>query len=253
MTAPACLLFLLDRSQSMNALGDDGRPLGDVAADSVHQALELLAALPPQTPPVDVAVWEYRTDRLAAAHVAPVALPGAKASPQGWIQASDLKAASPVGEAPRLDLAPRGRYGSAACAALAQAVAHLDRWRQDNPRPRRRLLVHISDGQPRDGDPRDSLAASDKGDIQLWHAVLGTAAGSGAVLYPSSLEGLPGASGELGAIWFDLASELPPEAGGFSHDWEIGALADGARGLVLGASAADLDKFLGLAISLAAA
>ncbi len=260
---PACLIFLLDQSGSMqDAFGVGEAPVrkADFLADVVNRTLHDLVIRCTKAEQIrdyfHVAVIGYGrsgggvvsafTGPLAGRGLVPVSAIG-----QSPARLEDRKKKVPDGAGGLVEqtvrfpiwIDPVHENGTPMCAALASLKPVLEEWLKQYPAGLPPIVLHITDGESGDGDPTAigqsllSLSSQD-GAVLLFNCHLSSQRAPKAE-FPSSAEGLPDA---FAKTLFGISSELPPQfaAAGKELGLTIGA---GARGFVFNADAAALVHF----------
>lgn len=141
---------------------------------------------------------------------------------------------------------PVANGGTPMCQALGEARTLLAPWVQAHPGAFPPVVIHITDGEATDGDPRPpaealrALATTD-GNILLFNVHVSSRPGE-PILYPESEAGLPD---EFARQLFQMSSLLPPkmQEEARKDGYSIGPQ---ARGFVFNADLVELIKFLDL-------
>lgn len=261
-----CVLFLLDQSYSMvEPLGGSEQRKCDQLAGAVNAWLHNMAIRAAGDAGIrdwlDVGVIGYRTDNHAMPIIEPVL--------QGPLAGRKLVSITDIGNHPaRIDtvtqriededtgevieapldspiwIDPIAEGSTPMCHVLHEAYQLLAGWIAEHPDSFPPMVVHITDGESQDSDPRPyaealrSLATSD-GNVLLFNCHLSMQSG-GSVAFPS-----PGATfpDPLADTLFEMSSELPPPF--FQSAVAEGIqLAAGARGMAFNADMVVLVKFL---------
>jgi hypothetical protein len=138
---------------------------------------------------------------------------------------------------------PTSSGGTPMCAALREAHGLLSQWLSDHPNCFPPIVLHITDGESTDGDPRtDGRALTDlrssDGGVLVYNCHLSSERAQ-KIEYPSSPESLPN---DFARTLFEMSSVLPAE---FRRSaTELGrSLNEGARGFVFNADAVSLVQF----------
>jgi len=138
---------------------------------------------------------------------------------------------------------PTSNGGTPMCSALKDGRDLLSDWLKDHPSCFPPIVLHITDGESTDGDPRASGAAlhelrSSDGNVLLYNCHLSSQRAN-VVEYPTSPEALPN---DFARTLFDMSSVLPVEFRKAAA--ELGrSLGEGARGFVFNADAVSLVQF----------
>jgi hypothetical protein len=138
---------------------------------------------------------------------------------------------------------PTANGGTPMSAALTEVHALISDWTAQHPNSFPPVVLHISDGESTDGDPRGAgqavgeLSTSD-GNVLVFNCHLSSDS-SPKIEYPCSSEELPN---QFARILFEMSSVLPSEFLGAAA--EIGrSLQEGARGFVFNGDAVSLVQF----------
>lgn len=264
-TNPGCIVFLLDRSDSMKRVWGNGR---DSLAQGAARALNkiLLDLCVKSTKEVggsarhyfDVGVFGYGARPVAGGEGVESAFGGALAG-QAIVPIPQLfDNPLAVAEEPSADATPGARipiwvepvfgHRTPMCQAIATAGGHVFDWAAAHPQSFPPIVINITDGlvtdNPFDGaDLTDwagrlaSIETSD-GNALLLNIFL-SADGAPEVLFPVTPAGLPQPGPEL----FGISSPLPKTMVANARA-SLVDVPDGARGLVFNAGLATLVKFL---------
>lgn len=257
---PACIIFLLDQSGSMNgpfsAAGEPPIPKAQGVADAVNR---LIAEL--------ILSCTQGADVLDRFHVGVITYGGDRVShPEGFtgIRALSEVAAHPLrvetrnqevydgagGVIPRevrfpIWFDPKAEGNTPMCQALDQARQLLEQWSSSHPASFPPIVFNITDGAATDGDP-----------LQVLHAVQACGTQDGLALtfnllladghglttaYPTSVNHLP--EGPLRSL-VEGASVLPEAMRRRAAQVHELNLPEGARGVVLHAHLVDLIRLL---------
>ncbi len=262
---PGCVVFLLDRSDSMSQpWGQSKLSLAEGAAFALNEILmELLfiAQVEPGKPRhyFDFGIFGYGTRPVAGGEGVESAFGGALQD-QMLVPLPDL-GDNPIGTrtVPSVDpgalpsrvpiwVEPVHGYRTPMCEAIAVAGAHVYAWVSEHPDSFPPIVINITDGMvtdsPYDGAPlRDwaqrltTIQTSD-GQVLLFNIFLSPTP-DGEVLFPATARGLP----EPGPELFDISSVLPPVMADKAR--ESGRKIDGgARGFGFNADSKMLVTFL---------
>jgi len=223
-----CFLFVLNQSRTMlEPIGDGDRRKCDEAAIQVNTWLLNLTIRAAGSDGIkdwmDVGVLGYRTNEEGK--------PIIESALQGALAGRPLVSIVDVGEHPaRMEqvvtrffdeeteeivdtpvwVDPKAEGGAPMCRALYEVFQVLDRWISDHYDSFPPIVIHITDGQSDDGDPRpyaDPLKElqTNDGNVLLFHHHLSTTA-AGLLLFPSTEERLPD---EAARALFRMSSVLP--------------------------------------------
>lgn len=264
-TNPGCVVFLVDRSDSMRRdWGRSGTTLAQGAARALNKILLDLCVK--STKGVgeqarhyfDVGVFGYGACPVAGGEGVESAFGGALTG-QAIVPVPQLfDNPLAVVEEPSVDAVPGGRipiwvepvfgYRTPMCQAIAVAGAHVFDWAAAHPHSFPPIVINITDGfvtdSPFDGahlaewaGRLTSIETSD-GKALLLNIFL-SADGAPEVLFPASPAGLP----EPGPQLFDMSSPLPKTMVANARASHVG-VPDGGRGFVFNAGLATLVRFL---------
>ena len=264
-TNPGCIVFLLDRSDSMKR--DWGGSRGSLAQGAAKALNKILLELCIKSTKevggsarhyFDVAVFGYGACPVAGGEGVESAFGGALAG-QSIVPIPQLfNNPLAVTEEPSVDAIPGTRipiwvepvfgYRTPMCQAIATAGGHVFDWVAAHPDSFPPIVINITDGlvtdNPFDGADLTewagrltSIATSD-GNALLLNIFL-SADGEPEVLFPVNPAGLPQPGPEL----FEISSPLPKTMVANARASLVN-IPDGARGLVFNAGLATLVKFL---------
>ena len=138
---------------------------------------------------------------------------------------------------------PAANGGTPMCAALREAQSLLSQWLAEHPNCFPPVVLHITDGESTDGDPRTGGKAlvdllSSDGNVLVYNCHLSSDKAQ-KIEYPSSSEVLPN---DFARALFDISSVLPAEFRRAAS--EIGRILEsGARGFVFNGDAVSLVQF----------
>ncbi|MBP7263776.1 MAG: hypothetical protein KBB32_06340 [Spirochaetia bacterium] len=209
---PTLIVFLLDRSGSMDTVYAQGQTRAEYLARTVDRALYELAVRCSRPDGVrdyfHIACLGYGDRRVANA------LPPA-AGTEDWAPISRI-AAAPVrldeppggGKEPRW-IEPVAKGDTPMTAAFEEACRLAARWCDAHPGSYPPTVINISDGESTDGNPSHAAGIlgnlhTDDGDILVFNLHVGS--GSSEIAYPSSDAGLD----EHGRLLFSISSRFPP-------------------------------------------
>lgn len=267
-TDPACLVFLLDRSSSMDdPIGTDpaaDRPepapvrKADVVADSLNRLLFELSVRCAK----EEGVRDYfHIAVLGYGHTVGSALSGALAGrelvPLSEIVAHPARFDAKVrkvpdgagGEVTRtvelpVWIEPQASGGTPMCEALAAASRIVRTWVDLHPDGFPPIVVNLTDGESTDGNPAEAATrlrfhVTGDGEALLFNLHISSTRAA-PVEFPGPKEELPDQYAQLLAL---MSSELPPGMRAYAteqgHD-----VADGARGFVFNADMSAVVQFL---------
>lgn len=267
-TNKTCFLFLLDQSLSMEEpLGNSSHRKCDQLGAAINEWLQNIAIRASGDEGVkdwiDVGAFGYRTDPQAQpiiesalsgplggrplVSVADIAMHPARIDTRVQVFDDDQtgeKLEVPVETPVWVD--PVAEGGTPMCHMLYHAHQVLSDWIPQHRRSFPPVVIHITDGESQDGDPRpyaDALKqlATDDGNVLLFNCHLSSSSGE-SVLFPASDAGLPD---ELARFLFEMSSPLPEPfvrraiAEGF-------CVAPGARGMAFNADMICLIQFINM-------
>jgi hypothetical protein len=264
----ACFLFLLDQSFSMEEpLGSSSNRKCDELVAAINGWLQNMAIRASGDEGIkdwmDVGVFGYRTDR-AANPIIESALRGPLAGktlvsiqeigayPARIESRSQYIPDEETGEMIQLPcempvwVDPMAEGGTPMCHMLYHAHELLSAWIAQHPRSFPPIVVHISDGESQDGDPRPYAEAvrrlaTEDGNVLLFNCHLSMTAAE-PFMFPSSPEGLPD---QLAYVLFEMSSLLPDPF--LRHGVGEGIpLQPGARGMAFNADMVCLIQFLNM-------
>jgi len=138
---------------------------------------------------------------------------------------------------------PTANGSTPMCAALDEAKSLLEQWLREHPNSFPPVVMHITDGESTDGDPKSkgqSIAGmrSSDGAVLVFNCHVSSDR-STKIAYPSNADKLPN---DFAKTLFEMSSVLPPE---FRRTGaELGRqLDEGARGFVFNGDAVELIQF----------
>ena len=261
---PACFLFLVDQSGSMEApIGGSEELKMDVAANVLNRTLSAVVERCSQGVEIreyfDIGILAYTTDSQGFIQIASV-LPGTSLENPFLIISAVAEVAEVIEKPIRVSdgagglteiidsfpqwLKPTAEFGTPIAEALLTAKSALESWiaqHQDSYPP---ILINITDGiythkhpEPVSSEIMD-LSTND-GNVLLFNAHL-SAVPANSVQYPSLEEGLPG---EDAGLLFRMSSPLPRSFCDLAGSLGI-SVAENARGYVYNAGIEELVHFL---------
>jgi len=263
---PGCVVFLLDRSDSMKqAWGNSRETMAEGAARALNETLlELLFTSQGEPGKArhyfDVGIFGYGLRPVAGGEGVEPAF-GGKLAGQPLVALPDLRD-NPIAvrETPSVDAgAPPSRvpvwvepvYGhrTPMCQAVAVAGAHVYEWATAHPDSFPPIIINITDGMvtdsPYEGAGLDEWAQrlvniqTSDGPALLFNIFLSPAGSAHPVMFPATDHGLPAPGPDL----FRISSPLPPPMVANAHSTGI-AVEPGARGFGFNADAYNLVRFL---------
>ncbi len=263
---PGCVVFLLDRSDSMKQpWGNSRETMAEGAARALNETLlELLFTSQGEPGKArhyfDVGIFGYGLRPVAGGEGVEPAF-GGKLAGQALVALPDLRD-NPIAvrETPSVDAgAPPSRvpvwveavYGhrTPMCEAVAVAGAHVYEWASAHPDSFPPIIINITDGMvtdsPYEGADLDEWAkrltniATSDGPALLFNIFLSPAGTANPVMFPATDYALPPPGPDL----FRISSMLPPPMIANAHSTGI-AVEPGARGFGFNADATNLIRFL---------
>ena len=210
---PTLILFLLDRSGSMDSSYSSGQSKAAYLAATVDRTLyELAVSCTRQEGVRDyfhIACLGYGDGEVECA--LPPAFSG-----EDWVPISRI-ARSPShlvdvpggGKEPRW-IDPVSNGDTPMCAAFDRACRLAAKWCDAHPRSYPPTVINISDGEPTDGDPRNAASIlgnihTDDGEVLVFNLHVSSSRG-GEVTFPSD----PSCLDEYGRRLFEMSSRFPP-------------------------------------------
>ena len=263
---PGCVVFLLDRSDSMKQMwGNSGVTMAAGAARAINETLlELIfqSQVEPGKPRYyfDVGIFGYGLRPVAKGEGVETAF-GGKLAGQPLVALPDLRDnAIAVRDMPSMDagappsqmpiwVEPEAGHRTPMCEAVAVAGAHVYEWASAHPDSFPPIIINITDGMvtdsPYQGADLDewakrltSIQTSD-GMALLFNIFLSPNATAQPLMFPATDFALPPPGPDL----FRISSMLPPPMIGNAHSAGI-TVEPGARGFGFNADAANLVRFL---------
>jgi hypothetical protein len=272
---PACIVFLLDQSYSMNdGIAGSPKPKIDVLAAGINRFIADLISLCEKGEPegprsyFDVGVIGYTTDRSdpPIPRVGPV-LQGK----DGTLSSRDLVSVPELFNDPlaiedrekmevddtggliRISVKfpvwyrkpdPSEMSGTPMCRALEYVREVVEPWCQAHPRSFPPVVIHLSDGEANDGDPEPAAEAlkrlsTEDGELLLFNCHISESQ-SPSVAFPSSELMLVD---ERAKVFYRMSSELPETVRQRAELKQI-SCPPGARGMVFNADAAQMIQLI---------
>lgn len=264
---PACFLFLLDQSGSMQQAlaGQPGQRKMDQAADAINRILDTVAQRCSQGMDIRdyfvIGVIGYNTDGTGR----PVISSGLQGtSPeQPFLPISQVVDVAEVverqvkesdGAGGLLDatrrfpvwLHPRAEYGTPMCQAFDTAFRALEDWIARYPDSFPPIIINVSDGAASDGNPERqaqelmNLQTND-GNVLLFNVHLSEVAAA-PVQYPDNVGLLP-QNDEYAAQMFRMSSSLPESSRNQAQILDL-PVSENSKGYVFNADMTALVQFL---------
>jgi len=247
-TSPTLILFLLDRSGSMDAPYADGRSCAGYLARVVDSAIAELAVRCNKADGIrdyfHIAALGYGNGKVNSAF-------GGDLGGQDWLPVSRI-AAAPSSIDREAGSAPRPRWievvaeGDTPMKSAMERACHLCAdWCERYPASYPPTVINITDGEPTDGSPEAASAVlrqihTDDGEVLLFN--LHVAPGGGReLIFPHDESGL----GENGGLLFRMSSTFPPHLRERAGSAGFSPAAD-ARFFTYGAGAELATRFLDL-------
>jgi len=263
---PGCVVFLLDRSDSMKQTwGNTRETMAEGAARALNETLlELLFTSQGEPGKArhyfDVGVFGYGLRPVAGGEGVEPAF-GGKLAGQPLVALPDLRD-NPIAvrETPSVDLgAPPSRvpvwveavhgHRTPMCQAVAVAGAHVYEWASAHPDSFPPIIINITDGMvtdsPYEGADLNEWAQrlvniqTSDGPALLFNIFLSPSGTANQVMFPATDQGLPAPGPDL----FRLSSLLPPPMIANAHSAGL-PVEPGGRGFGFNADAANLVRFL---------
>lgn len=251
--SPACMLFLLDQSGSMelplSIPGSAPMSRKQAVADVVNRLLgELVLSCTKGDKVLDrfhVGVITYG-ERVACAPAFPGLEPLSKVALRTCkVELRTLR--NPDGTTSEVAFPvwfePQSSGNTPMCAALEQARALVEPWLAEHPESFPPILFNITDGEATDGNPLPAMQAiralgTQDGPCLLFNCLLGDGT---PVLWPGQAGEVPGGSAR---VLFEGSSELPDQMRRRAAEHHHLRLSPGAKGVVLNAALVDLVRLL---------
>jgi len=245
---PTLVLFLLDRSGSMDAAYSGGRTRAEYLSRVVDSAIAELAVRCNKAGGLrdyfHLAALGYGDDRVESAFGGVLA--GPDWQPVSRVAANPYAVDRDAGSGPRPRwIEPRASGGTPMREAFERACRLVAAWCDAHPDSYPPTVINVTDGEPTDGSPEDAAAIlrrlhTDDGETLLFNLHV---AGEGRreTIFPADEREVEPSGRQL----FRMSSEFPPhlrdgaEASGF-------ALPEGARFFAYGAGAELATRFLDL-------
>jgi uncharacterized protein YegL len=267
---PACIIFLLDQSYSMNnGIAGTTRPKIEALATGINRFLTDLITLceKGEDQPrnyFDVGIIGYTTDRSDPPNpIIGPALSGANGTLAGrdLVSVSDLFA-DPLAIEDRQKMVDDGAgglisttfklpvwyrkppdaqmSGTPMCAALQYVHNITATWCAAHPASFPPVVIHLTDGEPTDGDPQSAAEAlqglsTEDGALLLFNCHISESQAN-PVVFPNSENIL---ADDLAKALYRMSSELPDKLRGVAESKGVGC-AIGARGMVFNADGAQM-------------
>lgn len=258
---PSCLLFLIDRSGSMDdpfGAGESKRKKADGVSDAINRLLQNLVIKCAKSEGIrdyyDVGVIGYGDQvgpafggALAGRNLVPISeIADNPDRVEERTRKVDDGAGGLVDETIKFpvwfDAVSRG--GTPMCKALSSAADVLSTWLAQHPSSFPPIVINITDGESTDGDPTEAAEklrglSSDDGNVILFNLHLSSHRAT-PVEFPDSEEGLPD---KYARLLFRMSSLLPPYMRSAAAD-EGYVVSDGSRGFVFNADMVSVIRFL---------
>lgn len=262
---PACFLFLVDQSGSMEApIGGSEELKMDVAANVLNRTLDEISQRCSSGDDIrnyfHIGILGYTTDPSNYPKITSV-LPGTTTE-SPFLQIGEVvdvaevvektvKVSDGAGGLVEIDqvfpmwIEPSAEYGTPMCATLQRATYALNQWIAQNPDSYPPIVIHITDGMSTDGNPEPygrevmNLSTND-GNVLVFNLHLSESPAR-PVQFPSLEEGLPGQFAEL---LFRMSSVLPQSFRDLAGTMAGISVAENARGFVYNARIEELVHFL---------
>ena len=226
---PSCFLFLIDQSTSMEdavSAGDDKQPKADGVADTMNRWLQ------------ELSIKCAKSDGVRDYYHVGVLGYGKRVGPcvNGTGPGNEMVPVSQIAENPaRLEertkkvsdgagglldqtirfpvwFDPVADGGTPMCRAAGEAERVLTEWLAAHPDCFPPIVIHITDGEATDGDPRERIQAltnlsSTDGSVMLFNIHLSDNPNASSLTFPDSAEDLPD---EYSKMLFETSSPLTP-------------------------------------------
>jgi hypothetical protein len=263
---PGCVVFLLDRSDSMKQTwGNSRETMAEGAARALNETLlELLFTSQGEPGKArhyfDVGIFGYGLRPVAGGEgVEPafggklagqplVALPDLRDNPIAVREMPSVDAGAPPSRVP-VWVEPVYGFRTPMCQAVAVAGAHVYEWANAHPDSFPPIIINITDGMvtdsPYEGAGLDEWAQrltniqTSDGPALLFNIFLSPGGSAHPVMFPATDRGLPAPGPDL----FRISSPLPPPMVANAHSTGI-PVEPGARGFGFNADAYNLVRFL---------
>ena len=264
-TSPACFLFLIDQSGSMDMAlaGQPGQRKKDQAAQAINGILNAVSLRCSQGMEIrdyfHIGVLSYNTDSGGRATVKSAFAGTTPDQPFLLVsqvvdlaEVEDRQVREPDGAGGLVEVTrkvpvwfrPSAEYGTPMCEALDTASRCLGSWIDDHPDSFPPILINISDGAATDGNP-ESLAgeimnlATTDGNTLFFNAHLSEVAAM-PVQYPDREDGLPD---DLAKRLFRMSSVFPESIRNLAATLDL-PVNENSRGFVFNSDMAALVQFL---------
>jgi len=257
---PTAILFLIDQSGSMDEAMPSVQSKAQFVADALNRTLATLIIRCSKEGGVrdyfDIGVLAYGEDKRVENGLQVAALSSVVLNPISAIEASPLRVEERLrkfddGAGGILEqqvkfpvwLDPKANGGTPMCLALYRAADVLAEWCDAHRQSYPPTVIHITDGEPTDGDPEQMAEnlrqiCTDDGPVLLFNLHACTQQADTA-LYPPSDLGLPNVYSKL---LFRMSSILPDHIIRYAQEKGIPTQAE-ARGFVYNADASDITSF----------
>lgn len=262
---PACLLFLIDQSGSMEdpfggeASDGGGGSKAQSVADALNRLLSTLIIRATKAEGVrhyfDVGVIGYGGNNVGPAFGGPLANRPLVPIEEVYEHPTRIEertrkvpdgAGGLVEEQFKLPVwfDPVASKGTPMCAAFKLARSVLEPWTQEHPASYPPIVIHLTDGESTDGDPSQLAQEvqglkTEDGEALVFNCHLSSKHGP-KVLFPSSEEGLPD---EFARRLFAMSSPLPEGLLAVAQREGFG-VEEHARGFVFNGDLVDVIRFL---------
>lgn len=260
-TNPSCLLFLIDRSGSMEdpfGAGESNRSKADGVADAINRLLQNLVIKCAKSEGVrdyyDVGVIGYGNQvgpafggPLAGQDLVPISrIADSPERVEERTRKTDDGAGGLVDQTVKFpvwfDAVAKG--GTPMCEAFQRAQSTLSGWIAGHAASFPPIVINITDGESTDGDPTSAAdgvkaLSTDDGNVLLFNVHLSSQRAT-PVEFPDSASQLPDKYAEL---LFEMSSPLPSYVRGAAAA-EGYAVTDGSRGFVFNADIVSVIRFL---------
>jgi uncharacterized protein YegL len=244
-TQQACLFFLLDQSASMARL-----PASQAVPKVIGELLDSYRSNCPADSHLQVAAMGYGTDQLGRKPKVAAATFGRSGVASPFVDVRVLAEGNTIPWKTH-----RTTGGTPMCEALSRSMKHLESWTEKHREGKRPVVVHVTDGDARDGNPvpiGEQLRGlkTREGNLVMLNCQM-VEDSSHKVLFPEDLSfAQQSPFPDRAKLLFDLSSTLPQEALDLAGQY-FPPPGPAARGLAVLADEGDIGQFLEFAAGLA--
>ena len=244
---PACILFVIDQSGSMDEITEAGRSKASFVADVLNKTLYTLVTSCSKSDGVrnyfDVGVISYGGSQVASGFGG--ALSGEIVHPihaisENTLRVEERKKKVDDGAGGIVELKtkfpvwfdPKSEGGTPMRAALGKTIETVSNWCEQHPGSYPPTILHVTDGQSTDGAPEEMAdglrqIATKDGRALLFNLHVNIGAGS-EIVFPTAEADL---NDEYSRMLFRMSSPLPAHLAKFAGDKGY-TIADGSRGFI---------------------